>query len=66
MVGRAPCVHDEGAGGGYAASEANQGLQHVTDIGAAVLATTSGLEAGHVVVSLATEKGGYHELTACR
>jgi hypothetical protein len=50
--GRAPSIHDEGAGGGYAAAEAEEGLQHVADVGAAVLATTSSVEASDIVISL--------------
>jgi hypothetical protein len=47
-----PCVHDEGAGRGYAAAEAEQGLEHVANVGAAALPKTSAFPAGHIEVSL--------------
>jgi hypothetical protein len=50
--GGAPCVHDEGAGGRYAAAEAEQGLEHVANVGAAALPQASTLPTGHVEVAL--------------
>ena len=50
--GSSPGVHDEGAGGGDVAAEAEEGFERVVHVWAAALAEAAGLPARHVVVAL--------------
>ena len=68
--GASPGVHDEGAGGGDVAAEAEEGLERIAHVGAAVLAEAAGPPACHVVVALRTGggDGGLQQgaMSACR